>query len=122
MVTSIHKPTEITKIPEKFRNIIFSGTTFSKKIFGKLFSKKFFGKFFFEKFFRKTFSENSGKKYIAEFFRKFRIFRSGTYWKFIIKVLAISIPHFRRIGFTLSRYLQVVPEKIIFRNFSGNSG
>ena len=42
--------------------------------------------------------ENSGKMVIPEFFRKFRIFCSGTNGKSIRMVRAISIPNFRMIG------------------------
>ena len=50
------------------------------------------------------FPENSGKMLIPEFFRKFRIFCSGTNGKSIRMVRAISIPNFRMIG-------RIVPEK-----------
>ena len=50
------------------------------------------------------FPENSGKMLIPEFFRKFRIFCSGTNGKSIRMVRAISIPNFRIIG-------PLVPEK-----------
>ena len=47
--------------------------------------------------------ENSGKMLIPEFFRKFRIFCSGTNGKSIRMVRAISITNFRMIG-------RIVPE------------
>ena len=58
------------------------------------------------------FPENSGKMLIPEFFRKFRIFCSGTNGKSIRMVRAISIPNFRMIG-------PVDPEKLIPEKYSG---